>query len=393
MNIKKVILKQEKERSILVNRHPWIFSGAIDQMSSDLANGDLAHVYSAKGEFLALAYFHTENSLSGRILSFEPKPVKEVLQERILQSWNLRKTLIDFSHTNCFRLINAEEDGLPGWIVDFYDGVLVMQVNTYGMEKLKPLLVEWLVSIVHPKTIYEKSTSSARLQEGLDFSEGLIWGEAVSEVVVRENGIQFFVSIIGGQKTGFFLDQREMRKKIRELSNGRSVLNCFAYSGGFSLNALQGGAEKVTSVDICSKACQLNEKNTLMNGFSLDRHAVLEEDVFHFLKNASLSDYQLIILDPPAFAKKRQDLTSATKGYKQLNRLVLEQCSPNTLLLTCSCSYFIDEDLFQQILFQAASASKRNVKILLKHLQALDHPVSLYHPEGEYLKSFLLLVE
>ncbi len=389
----KVFLKKDKERALLMNRHPWIFSGAVERFPDGLSSGDIAHVYSSKGEFLATAYFHTSNSLSGRVLSFSQEPVEKILKDRIERAWKMRHLWIDTNQTNCFRWINSEEDGLPGLIVDFYNGVLVVQVHTCGMEKLKPLVIDFLVDCAQPCSIYEKSNSSARLQEGLLPYEGHLLGENIEECEVLEYGIRLLVSIVEGQKTGLFLDQREMRKKVRELSKGRRVLNCFSYTGGFSLSALCGGAQHVTSVDICSKACHRNEKNTRLNGFSEENHTVLCEDVFHFFDKNALSSYEIILLDPPAFAKKRQDIPSASKGYRELNAQVFERCAPNTLVLTASCSYFIDRDLFQQLIFQAASTVGRNVQILSRHIQALDHPISLFHPEGDYLKSLLLFVE
>lgn len=389
----KVFLKKGKERSIEQNRHPWIFSGAIESYSGSLLPGDLASIYSFSGQFLAQGYFQIENSLSGRILSFDKRPIQEVLREKIQKAYQFRLKLLDLSETNCFRLINAEEDGLPGLIVDYYDKVLVLQVNTAGMEKLKGTLVDLLKTEIKPVSIYEKSISRARSQEGLMPEEGLLYGKEVNEVTVLENGISFIVSILEGQKTGFFLDQREMRKKIGSLSKGRTVLNCFSYSGGFSLYALKGGAHKVTSVDICSRAASLCQRNSDLMDVSAENHLVLQEDVFEFLKKDSLSAYDLVILDPPAFAKKRQEVEAATSGYRQINQAVFEKCKPGTLLLTCSCSYFMDMELFQQVVFQAAAASKKEVKILSHHIQAPDHPISIYHPEGDYLKSLLLWVE
>jgi 23S rRNA (cytosine1962-C5)-methyltransferase len=391
--VKKVILKKGKERSLEVNRHPWIFSGAIDSYSAGMQPGDQAFVYGSQGQFLAQAYFQMENSLCGRVLSFDQKPIEQVIREKIQNAWNLRLAIIDMSHTTCFRLINAEEDGLPGLIVDYYDKVLVLQISTSGMQKLCSCVVENLVQVIHPRSIYEKSTSRARAQEGLPPQEGLLYGEEVLEQTVLENGIPFVISVVDGQKTGFFLDQKEMRKKIGELSKGRKVLNCFSYSGGFSLYALHGKASHVTSVDICSKATSLCQKNSDMGNFSQEVHSIYQEDVFSFLQREEMSSYDLIILDPPAFAKKRQEVESATHGYRKINQAVLTTCKPGTILLTCSCSYFMDMGLFQQVLFQAASGAKREVKILSKHIQSLDHPISLYHPEGEYLKSLLLWVE
>ncbi len=393
MTEKKVTLKKGKERSIELNRHPWIFSGAIESFSENILPGDLAFVYRFDGEFLAQAYFNLDNSLSGRILSFDKKDIQEVIREKIQKAKHLRYSLLDRSDTNCFRLINAEEDGLPGLIVDLYDKVLVLQVNTAGMEQLKPQIVEALCCEIKPVSIYEKSISRARSQEGLLPQEGLLYGKEVLELTVQENGISFVVSIVDGQKTGFFLDQREMRKKVGELAKKRSLLNCFSYSGGFSLQALKGGASHVTSVDICSRATALCQRNSDLAGFSKDKHSVIQEDVFDFLKKDSLKSYDFIILDPPAFAKKRKDIDSASLGYRQINQVVMEKCPPGTLLLTCSCSYYVDANLFQQILFQAASGAKREVKILSKHIQSPDHPISLYHREGDYLKSFLLWIE
>lgn len=392
MSEKKVFLKKGKERIILSNRHPWIFSGAIDRVSKDFVSGDIASVYSDEGNFLARAYFHLDNSLCGRILSFEKKSIEEILTEKIKLAFSFRKMLFDPSKTNAFRCINAEQDGLPGLIADFYNGVLVIQISTLGMEKLKSLLIPILVKEIPVQSIYEKSTSSSRQKEGLLPVEGLLYGELIPEVVIQEEGVLFKVSIVDGQKTGFFLDQREMRKKIGELSKDKSVLNCFAYSGGFSLYALKGGAKQVTSVDTCSVASELSLCNTKLNGFSEQNHRIVQKDVFAFLGEEDLSCYDIIILDPPAFAKKRQDIEPASKGYQQLFRSVLQKCKKNTLVLVCSCSYFVDQTLFQQIMFKAASESGRDVKILSHHAQAACHPVSLYHPEGEYLKSLLLWV-
>ncbi len=392
MSEKKVILKKGKERSISLNRHPWIFSGAIDSYSENIFPGDMASIYSIDGKFLAQGYFQLENSLAGRIVSFDRRPLSVVIREKIQKALTLRKALLDFTRTNCFRLIHAEEDGLPGLIIDCYDNVLVMQISTAGMEKLKKLVVECLIQEIHPRSIYEKSTSKARDQEGLEPLEGFLFGERVEEVLVKEEGITFAVSIVEGQKTGFFLDQREMRKKVGELAKGRSVLNTFCYSGGFSLHALRGGASFVTSVDCCASALALCKKNSDMGSFS-SRHQILQADVLELLEKDSLQTYDFVILDPPAFAKKRQDVEPALAAYRRINQAVFAKCKESTLLLTCSCSYFIDAASFQHVVFQAAAAAQREVKIILRHIQASDHPTSLFHPEGEYLKSLLLWVE
>lgn len=386
-----LVLKEGKEKSLL-RRHPWIFSGAIHSSPPDLTPGEIVSVFSSSGVFLAQAYFHPQNSLAARVLSFEKTPIPEVIAEQIQKALALRRSLLNLEATNCYRLINGEGDGLPGLIVDVYDNVLVLQVNTWGMEKLKPLLIELLVKIVQPKSLYEKSLSSARLQEGLAAAEGTLWGEKIDEVEVRENGIQFFVSFKEGQKTGLFLDQREMRAVVRSLAYKKRVLNCFSYTGGFSLAALKGGALSVDSVDSCPRASFYARKNSFLNGFDASCHRIIEQDAFQFLKNSSL-EYDLVILDPPAFAKKRADLDAACRGYKEINRLVLEKLPARTLLVTSSCSYHVDEPLFQNLLFQSAHEARRSVKIVGRHAQAPDHPLSLYHPEGSYLKSLILFVD
>lgn len=386
----RIVLKKDREKS-LMRKHQWIFSGAI-LSAPDFMDGDILSVYSHDGNFLAKAYFHRTNSIAGRVLSFENETVQSILSKRISDSYEMRKQFFDPDTINAYRLVNAEGDGLPGLIVDKYADVLVVQINTCGMEKLRPLILETLIKIISPRSIYEKSVSSARRQEGLSDFQGFIWGEEVPEVQILENGLIFSVSIEKGQKTGLFLDQREMRAMIGNHSAKKRVLNCFSYTGGFSLFALKGGALHVDSVDVCPHASSYAQKNTLLNGFDPDRHEIIQADAFDFLKTSSL-EYDLVILDPPAFAKKRADVQSACLGYKEINRRVFEKIPPKSLLFTSSCSYFIDEALFQNLIFQAACEAGRTVKILSRHQHAFDHPISLYHPEGDYLKSLFLYIQ
>ena len=387
--LKKVILKPGREKA-LRNRHPWIFSGAIDSFPS-FENGEVLPVYSSNGEFLAKAYFHLENSICGRVLTFIDEPVDKAIQQRIAEAISLREKMFDREKTNCFRLINAEGDGLPGLIVDIYDDLAVVQMNTQGMECLKPLIVEKLKAKLKLRGIYEKSHSAARRQEGLPDALGALYGECPKEILVKENGVLFLIAIEEGQKTGFFLDQREMRQLIYRLSKNKRVLNCFSYTGGFSLFALKGGAEFVTSIDSSEGACRFAMENTLLNHIPLSQHAVIRSDVFDYLRNPE-QPFDIVILDPPAFAKKRQDVNEACRGYKEINRRVLEMLPTDSYLLTCSCSHFIGEDLFQQLVFQAAIEARREAVICSRHIQATDHPISLFHPEGEYLKGLLLHV-
>ncbi len=386
---KRVILKPGREKALL-NRHPWIFSGAIESFPS-FENGDTLDVYSHSGSFLAKAYFHRENSLSGRVLTFRDEPIEKAIERSISNAAVLRRGMFDREMTNCFRLINAEGDLLPGLVVDIYDDLAVIQVNTCGIERLKPFIVEMLKAKMKLRGIYEKSKSMARRVEGLEDFSGALFGDCPREILVKENGLLFQIAIEEGQKTGFFLDQREMRQLVLRLSKNKRVLNCFSFTGGFALFALKGGASFATSIDSSESACRYARENTLLNHFPLPQHEVIKADVFEYLRSNPLP-FDFVILDPPAFAKKRQDVNEACRGYKEINRRVFEMMPPDSYLLTCSCSHYIHQDLFQQVIFQAAVEAKRDAAICSRHLQAQDHPISLFHPEGEYLKSLLLHV-
>ena len=375
-------LKPQREKSLL-NRHPWIFSGALESLPEDCKNGEILPVLSSRGQFQALAYFHPAQSLTGRVLSFQDKPLEQVLREK-LEEATLKRSSFDLSKTNAYRLINSEGDGIPGLVVDKYDNVLVLQATTAGIVGLVPTLIPMLAELLKPYSIYEKSHGSARKQEGLSESQGVLWGRQVDEVEILENGMKFIVSLKEGQKTGFFLDQREMRKLVYEHSRGMKVMNAFAYTGGFSVAALMGGAVLVDSIEISSKAVELLEKNC-----PAKNHRVFCEDVFDFIQRETL-DYDLMIVDPPAFAKKRADVDCACRGYKRLLVQIFSKAKPGARLLFSSCSHYIDEKLLEMLIFQAALQTDRDVTILSKHHQALDHPISIFHPEGHYLKSFFL---
>lgn len=386
---KRVILKPGREKALL-NRHPWIFSGAVEQFP-EFENGEVLDVFSHLGVFLAKAYFHRENSLSGRVLTFREEPVEKAIERYISNAVTLRRGMFDREATNCFRLINAEGDWLPGLVVDIYDDLAVMQVNTCGIERLKPFIVEMLKAKMKLRGIYEKSKSTARRVEGLEDFSGPLFGDCPREILVKENGLLFQIAIEEGQKTGFFLDQREMRQLVYRLSKNKRVLNCFSFTGGFSLFALKGGASFATSIDTSEIACRYARENTLLNHFPMPQHEVIKADVFEYLRS-NPPQFDLVILDPPAFAKKRQDVNEACRGYKEINRRVFEMMPPDSYVLTSSCSHYIHQDLFQQVVFQAAVEAKRDIAICSRHIQACDHPISIFHPEGEYLKSLLLHV-
>lgn len=387
--LKTVRLKPLKETS-LKNRHRWVFSGAVDS-ASGAEDGEEVRVADSKGVFLARGTYHSKTSISVRVHAFTETGFEETIRERVEASKKLRASLFDPSVTNAYRLIHSEADGLPGIVVDRYADVFVVQISTLGAELRKTALVDSLVSSFAPRAILEKSNIPSRKEEGLKPFEGALYGEAPEEVEVLENGMKFFVRF-DGQKTGFFLDQREERDLVRHMAKGRKVLNAFAYSGGFSIAALAGGASVVDTLDISESAVELARRNVATNGYSTDKNGFFAEDAFDFLRNRPL-DYGFVVLDPPAFAKKKHDIENAVRGYREINATTMRKMPRDSFLLTCSCSYFVDEELFKKTIFQAARDAKRDVKILSKHRLAADHPVSIFHPEGDYLKSFLLYLE
>jgi len=388
---KKVILKKGKEK-VLHQRHHWVFSGAIHSLPKDFEDGEILPVYSSTDELLGHGYFNRKSSLTGRMLSFGSDDPHTTLLENLKQAIALRDRLFPKTET-AYRLINGEGDLIPGLIADRYGDFLVIQISTLGIEKLKTFIVNHLTSILPIKGIYEKSLLPTRREEGLDPFEGNLYGDIADIVEIKENGSKFLVSYTTGQKTGFFLDQREMRQLLGNLSKGKKVLNCFSYTGGFTVSSLTHGAESVDSIDISKEAMKMAEENLRLNGFSKERNKLLVEDVIKFLRETTDLPYDIVILDPPAFAKKKQDVISACKGYKEINRQAFKKMPKGSLLLTCSCSYHVDEELFQKVIFQAASDAKRCVKIISKHILSKDHPINLYHKEGSYLKSLLLYID
>jgi len=381
-------LKKGKERPLLQHHH-WIYSGAVDK----LPEGLWAEVVSFDGKLLGTAMLNPGRSIVGHMLAWGEETIEQALSSRIVSATALRKTLFDPAVTNAVRLIHAESDGIPGLIVDQCDDVLVLQISHPALEEFKSVIVQLLVDHIQPTAIYEKSTSFLRKKEGLSEVREHLWGEQKPVVEVLENGLKFSVSVVDGQKTGLFLDQREMRTWVRTLSSGKRVLNCFAYTGGFSVAALAGGAVHVDSIDSSKKCEPAAAENLRLNNLSPEKHRFLTEDAIGFIAKAKTLPYDLVILDPPAFVKHRKDIDTAFRAYKDLNRTTLEKMPPSSLLLTCSCSYHVSQELFQNILFRAALEAGRKVKILGYHRQALDHPTSIFHPESEYLKSLLLWVE
>ncbi len=326
------------------------------------------------------------------MLSFDKTPGEESVRQNLAAALSLRRRFFDEAAVNAYRLVNGEGDRLPGLVVDKYDDVLVVQVATLGMEKLKGVVLDWLQMTIKPRTVYEKSTLPSRAEEGLDQYEGVLAGELLDRVRIREDGLEFWVDLLRSQKTGFFLDQRESRRLVRAVARGRRVLNAFAYTGAFSVCALKGGAVAVDTVDTSEPALLLAEENFELNALPANAGAFFVADVFDFLRDEG-PDYDFVILDPPAFARRKSDVIPACRGYKDINRLALRKAAPGGFVLTFSCSYFVDEPLFRKVVFEAAAEAGRRVRIVQRHHQAYDHPVNVFHPETEYLKGFLLYVD
>jgi 23S rRNA (cytosine1962-C5)-methyltransferase len=388
-----ITLKPDREVP-LRNRHHAIFRTAIGAFPPELKNGGIAEILSSEGDFVCYATMNVRAYICGRAISFEPGDPLVTLRRKIKSAIEMRKPFFGAEETAAFRLINAEGDEIPGLIVDQYGKTLVLQITTLGMERLRDWVLDTLEEFCKPEGIYEKSTGAARKKESLEPREGWARGKGPDTITVTERGLKFLISLEGSQKTGLFLDQREMRSLVRSLAAGKVVLDCCSYVGGFSTSALAGGAISADAVDYDELALAQAKKHVEMNGLSTDQFHTYKEDVFDFLRRKPMPNpYDFIVLDPPAFAKRSSDLDQAKHAYTDLNRMAMQALPPGGLLLTCSCSYQIDQQIFQTIVFHAARQAKRSVKILQRHRQAFDHPVNIYHPEVDYLKSLLLWVE
>jgi 23S rRNA (cytosine1962-C5)-methyltransferase len=389
-------LRKGKERSVL-NLHPWIFSGALQPEPSGLSDGDLVHVSTADGDIIATGHFH-KSSITVRCLSFEKTIIdQEFWKKKILTAWYYRDKLNLTSNriTNAFRLIHGEGDGLPGLVIDFYNGICVMQLYTAGMANHRQEITLALRETLQDKVlaVYDKSGETLSRYKSANEAEGFLWKtEAQIRDTILENNIQFSSDYTGGQKTGFFLDQRENRELVRRYASGKNVLNTFCYTGGFSLYAMSGGAALVHSVDSSRRAMEGLERNIELNNFTGSIHQGYCTDVMPYLKSTG-QDYDLIILDPPAFAKHLSQAKQAMIGYRNLNTEGIRKIRPGGILFTFSCSQVIDRELFRKIIFQSALQAGRQVKIMHHLSQPPDHPVSIYHPEAEYLKGLALFVE
>ena len=402
----KIILKRGREESLL-RFHPWVFSGAIAEVQGSPAEGDLVAVHASDGNLLAYGHYQI-GSIAVRVLSFDDSALHpefwETMLARALQV-RIAAGLHTSEHscggaaeTNCYRLVHGEGDNLPGLIIDYYDGVCVMQAHSVGMFRAKKQISAALQKVYGEqlKAVYDKSSGTAPYKAGLELIDGYLYkkeGFRDDEQVVVENGHKFIVNWTEGQKTGFFLDQRDNRALVGSVSKGRNVLNLFCYTGGFSIYALAAGALHVDSVDSSKKAMMMVDRNVEANGFDPSRHTSLCCDAIDYLKQSPEGKYDLMIVDPPAFAKHRGSLKNALRAYQRLNAAAISKVAPGGFVFTYSCSQVVDKEAFALAVFSAAAQCGRSVRILDRLNQPCDHSVNIYHPEGEYLKGLLLYVE
>ncbi len=391
---KTVILKRGKEESLL-RHHPWIFSGAIQRINGKPEEGELVTVYTSDNKFIARGHIQV-GSIAVRVLTFENENIDhDFWKRRIATAYHMRQSIGIASRedNDTFRLIHGEGDNLPGLVIDIYGDTAVMQAHSVGMHVCRGEIATALQEILgdRVKNIYYKSDTTLPYKADLNQENGYIAGKS-STNVATEYGLKFHIDWLRGQKTGFFIDQRENRSLLEKYSKGRKLLNMFCYTGGFSIYALRGGAELVHSVDSSAKAIDLTNANVELNFPEDKRHAAYAEDAFDYLEKMG-DNYDLIILDPPAFAKHRDSLRNALIGYRRLNAKAIEKIKPGGIIFTFSCSQAVSKENFRTAVFTAAAMAKRNVRILHQLTQPADHPVNIYHPEGEYLKGLVIYVE
>lgn len=396
MNVKQAILLDGKEKS-LSRRHPWLFSGALKSVEKGVQEGDVVRVFSNKGDFLCVGLWQS-GSIAIKILSFEDLEINYgFMVERVRKAVELRRLcgLFDDGDTTIFRLVNGEGDFLPSLIADYYEGLVVLQFHSVGMWRLKEEIVGAFKEVLQSdcKAVFSKSSSTLPKQSGISAKDEFLFGSLPEDWFAKENGLTYRIDYAMGQKTGFFIDQRENRRLVGEYAKGKRVLNAFAYTGGFSLSALKGMAKEVVSLDISARAVEICEKNAEMNFPQSNVHRGEVADVLDYLDTLEKGRFDLIILDPPAFAKHQRNLQQALKGYRAINQKAMEKIASGGLLFTFSCSQAVSKDDFATMLFSCAALSGRKVRIIKQLAAGCDHPQSIFHPEGGYLKGTLLYVE
>lgn len=393
MKYPEITLRRGKEQS-LQRLHPWVFSGAVAHIPDSLEEGDIVDVITCDGRKIATGHYQI-GSITIRILSWEDTEINDAFyRKRLEAAYGLRQALrLVTRHNNAYRLVHGEGDFLPGLVIDVYGDTAVLQAHSPGMHFARDIIARQLTQLPDAgiRNVYYKSETTLPYKAHLDPQNDYIIGQ-YSTNIAEENGLKFHVDWLKGQKTGFFVDQRENRALLESYARGRKVLNMFCYTGGFSFYAMRGGAELVHSVDSSAKAIELTERNVELNYPGDNRHAAYCADAFKYLEESG-NNYDLIILDPPAFAKHRAALHNALKGYTRLNVKAFEKIKPGGILFTFSCSQVVTKDNFRNAVFTAAAMAKRNVRIMHQLHQPADHPVNIYHPEGEYLKGLVLYVE
>lgn len=394
MTYKQITLHRGKEESI-ERFHPWVFSGAIARKDNTIEEGDCVSVYAHDGRLLGNGHYQV-GSIAVRLLTFDDTALDAAFfASRLREAWRLRVAAgLLRPDNNAFRLVHGEGDFLPGLVVDIYGPTAVVQAHSPGMHFMRQVVADELVKLEGAgiTSVFYKSETTLPFKAHLDPVNKYLVGSFATDVAI-ENGLQFHVDWLRGQKTGFFVDQRDNRSLVEKYSKGRSVLNMFCYTGGFSVYALRGGAEQVHSVDSSTKAVVLTRQNVEMNFGETERHQAFDEDAFKFLDNIERGVYDLIILDPPAFAKHKKALRNALVGYRRLNAKAFEKIAPGGILFTFSCSQAVNREQFRLAVFSAAAQARRRVRILHQLTQPVDHPINIYHPEGEYLKGLVLYVE
>lgn len=398
--VRTITLRKGKEESLL-RKHPWIFSGAIQSADQDMQEGDVVRVLSSRGDFIAVGHWQI-GSIAVRVLSFEDVQIDDDFYENKLSvALDVRRSIgllrgedTDAQHQNStYRLVHGEGDNLPGLVIDIYSDTAVMQAHSVGMHVDRMMIANALKKVMGDKlsAVYYKSETTLPYKADLGQENGFLVGQSGSDVAI-ENGLKFHIDWLKGQKTGFFIDQRDNRQLLEQYSKGKRVLNMFCYTGGFSVYSMRGGAQQVHSVDSSAKAIDLVNKNIELNFPNDSRHEAFAADAFKFIDEMG-SNYDLVILDPPAFAKHRDALKQALRGYTKLNARAMEKMPKGSILFTFSCSQAVNKEQFRTAIFSAAMQAGRNIRILHQLHQPADHPINIYHPEGEYLKGLVVYVE
>ena len=390
----KIVLKPGREKSIL-RHHPWIFTGGVERIVDSPKSGETVEVMSSTGQDLAKAAFSPHSQIVGRIWTWDIDEGVDVdfFQKRLEKAIKARQKVLDIHQTNAVRLVHGESDGLPGLILDQYGDILVIQLLSSGVEYWRDVLIDLIVKLTKPRLVYERSDVDVRQLEGLPPVNGVLYGQLNNEqIIINENGLKFKIDIVNGHKTGFYIDQRDNRLRVRNLAKGFHVLDCFSYSGGFTVNALVGGAESVILIDSSADALAMAQQNIELNALNRNYMQTIEGDVFTVLRlfRDKASSFDLIILDPPKFAPTVAQAEKAARGYKDINLLAFKLLRPGGYLVTFSCSGGVSEDLFQKIVAGAALDAGVDALIIERLHQGQDHPVALNFPEGAYLKGFVI---